>query len=721
MTAAAPRDERGAVGDAVSAASPVDAGPLDAGPVRGGPVGASGPPPRGGGARALLRDALLVAALAIAALLGASAGTSWVQDDVSLVAENPRLLVRDAAGLRALLRDRYWDRRRPHERLWRPLPTASLALDLRLWGADPDALRRVNIALHALVSVCVWLVLRALLPGRAALVGGLLFAAHPVHAEAVATAVGRCELLALLGAALAFLAHLRARAARPLAAAAWVLLAALGFLCAWLSKESALVAPGLLALLELARRGEGIPAGWRRRAALVAPYLVYAAALALYGWARWVVLRGEPLPLEGAWALGRRPLDERGLMACDLAREALFSLLLPLRTSGSFPPPASQLGSQVLLGLALHAGLLGLGLRGLLGADRVWRAAGAGVLGTYLALLPALNLVPIGVARADRLLYAPSLFAALTVAAGLTLALRERRPPARRRAAWTVALAALLLGALPRLSENVRAWTDARRLWSMTLERFPDAGRAHLELARLEAREVERDPAARGRALEHLRRAVAVFEPRRELRAAAEARCALARMVTRSDPGEAIVLYEEARAIDPSQLEAYQELVAIYVARSATREDEGTRVRDLRLAERVARKAANHVAPYAYGPWLQLGQVLAAMGQRDEEAADALSRAVERSSDPWEAHLARARLRARRAGPATALSDYEALLGLIRERPEPERLAALPDALLGCALGLRATGRADEAAPLEEELRERFPESPAARALPGGR
>jgi tetratricopeptide (TPR) repeat protein len=660
-------------------------------------------------------DGILVLVLAVTAYLGAVSGTKFVQDDVPLVAENPRLLVSDAAALKVLVCERYWDRRRPHERLWRPIPVATLAIEHHLWGSNPDAFRRTNLVLHALASLIVWLLLRAHLPGRLALVGGLLFAVHPVHAEAVATVVGRCDVLALLFLALALYLHLAARSAGgAVASLVGYVLAAISFLLAFGSKEVALVGPVALIVLEVARRSDE-ERGWRRWISLAAPYLLYVGALGAYGAARWAVLQGELLPLPGAWALGRRPLDERVLIALSLARDAVLALALPLRTSGHFPIPTAHGGAPGLWAACLlHLGLGVVAFKGLASQDRLRRALGAGIVGTYLALGPTLNLVPIGVVRADRLLYGPSLFACLALVSGLGLALRGR---ANRRVGWTLALVALLVGSLPRLGSNAKAWTDPVRLWNETLERFPGLGRAHLELAQVYSRKVPLDDESRAVALEHLRLAVAAFEPRREMRAAAKARCALARLVAETEPSDAIRLYEEARAIDPSQLEAYQGLGAFYMQRSRTRSEEGKRLRDLRLAERVARKAANHVAPYAYVTWLQLGEVLSAMGQRDEEAEDALARALERSSDPWEAHLARGRLRERTRGAEAALADYQALLQLIRSRPEAQRSAVLGEALLGCVLGLRASGRSGEASPLAEELATRFPDSAAAGRL----
>lgn len=144
---------------------------------------------------------------------------------------------------------------------WRPLAQASYALDwsIGVWLSGrgvPLPFHVTNDALHALASLFV-----ALLAGRlardlgasrtvfgadvAALVAGCLYAVHPVHGEAVNLATYRTTLLsdaAVLGAL-----WLHARRAHGLLVAAAL---AVGLM----AKESALVLPGMLVVLDLAVR-----------------------------------------------------------------------------------------------------------------------------------------------------------------------------------------------------------------------------------------------------------------------------------------------------------------------------------------------------------------------------------------------------------------------------------------------------------------------------------
>jgi len=160
--------------------------------------------------------ALSLALVLLAALLPYlnSLDNGFVLEDRELVLANPQ--VRGAASLGALFTQGQWredqENRFQH---YRPLATASLALNHRLGGDDPRWYHLVNLLLHLLICALLLLLLRRLIPrGMLALAATLLFAAHPVHTEAVSAVAGRPHLLAALFLIAAWLVHLRS-ASRP--------------------------------------------------------------------------------------------------------------------------------------------------------------------------------------------------------------------------------------------------------------------------------------------------------------------------------------------------------------------------------------------------------------------------------------------------------------------------------------------------------------------------
>eukprot|EP00123_Amoebidium_parasiticum_P005506 comp16682_c0_seq1/m.14922 comp16682_c0_seq1/g.14922 ORF comp16682_c0_seq1/g.14922 comp16682_c0_seq1/m.14922 type:complete len:248 (-) comp16682_c0_seq1:21-764(-) len=97
---------------------------------------------------------------------------------------------------------------------YRPLTVLTYRIDHMLWGLDPKPWHTVNMVLHGLVCGMLSMVVRdwlSFFPDCSdwltfiPFVSGLLFAAHPIHTEAVANLVGRAELLC----AFFFLAALR--------------------------------------------------------------------------------------------------------------------------------------------------------------------------------------------------------------------------------------------------------------------------------------------------------------------------------------------------------------------------------------------------------------------------------------------------------------------------------------------------------------------------------
>jgi len=83
----------------------------------------------------------------------------------------------------------------------------SFWIDARLFGRHAAGFHVVNLLLHAGCVLLLWRLLRRLFPNRsgAAWLTTLVFAVHPLHAEAVVGVVGRAELWAAFWCLLAYL------------------------------------------------------------------------------------------------------------------------------------------------------------------------------------------------------------------------------------------------------------------------------------------------------------------------------------------------------------------------------------------------------------------------------------------------------------------------------------------------------------------------------------
>lgn len=649
------------------------------------------------------RDALLVALLAVAGHWAALHDTGFTIDDHEIVAHNPRLVVRGWADLPPLVTTNYWGELYPEERLWRPTTLVSLALDRTLLGPAPDGFHRVGVALHALTSVLLLALLRRVVPGRrAALLGALVFALHPVHAEATAGVVGRAEVLALLFAVVAMLLHLRRRdapdapgaggvaldAARALPAAA-VLLLAFG------SKEIALTTPAVLALFEVARAG---PAGRLRGLRALAPYATYLAAIGVYFVARGAVL-GEVFPTAKAQSIGGLPLHDRVLVAAEVARDSAAALLVPRPTASWYPfAPPSWSDPRVLATAAVNVLLLGWGFVTLRRGAPAARALALGVVAFFVALGPVSNLIPIGVVRADRLLYTPSAWFCLAAAAAAAWA-SSRLPARLRRTAWTALAALTLFPCAPLLARNARAWVDERRLRQETAARFPGWPQPMYLLG--EHLLGEHDPQA---ALPLLEEAARRIDPGAKLAPTIRSAHGLALHRLGRSP-EALAVLAETCAAYPTHVASLTLLASVSSDLASTSTDPGERARLLGIAERACRDGVRQ-DPSSYVLWLTWGTVLTYLDGRDAEARAAFDRAVEQRSDPWEALFNRSRLKRAAGDRAGALEDLRRCTDTLLASPHllggADVRVVLPDAMLDRAALARVEGRAAES---EECLR----------------
>ena len=158
---------------------------------------------------------------------------------------------------------------------YRPVTQASMALDLAMHGWRPARLRAVNVGLHAGIIALALVVSRLILrSSSAAVIATLVFALTPKSPPiAVLWISARAELLMTAFTLAAVIAWIRwMRNGRPM----WLIAAAVSYLLAMLSKETATLLPVLLLVTPGARRP------WKARAAGVAA--LCGLAVAMYMW-----------------------------------------------------------------------------------------------------------------------------------------------------------------------------------------------------------------------------------------------------------------------------------------------------------------------------------------------------------------------------------------------------------------------------------------------------
>jgi Flp pilus assembly protein TadD len=413
----------------------------------------------------------MLAAAVLALLLYAGAlGGPFLYDDVVEIQENPR--VHSLSRVPGLLTTDFWNAGKGRNPLYRPLTAVVMTTTWVLGGGSPFLHHLVNALLHAAASALVVAVVHAL-TGRAAgsLIAGLLFAAHPVHSEAVAWISGLAEPLSCVFVLGAWLAHARGRFALA----------------------AALLAPGLLAkegavvFLGLALLGDWMLAGharirWRAHGAYVLVTAGYLALrLAVLGHIFGGLSQGPPLlnPLRDLPSVDRMLTSV--IVIGTAVRQSLAPVTLCLDYGYNQIPRVSGLLDTRLLGWG--AALIAAGGAALFAwksAGPAQRSAAAGAAILLGSFLPASNLLFPGISTfAERNLYLPVLGVCLAAGMALDAFGWNGRGSGRRFAA--MGAVALLVGAA-----GARTWarhddfSSKLALFGSAAQACPGSARAHL-------------------------------------------------------------------------------------------------------------------------------------------------------------------------------------------------------------------------------------------------
>jgi tetratricopeptide (TPR) repeat protein len=378
----------------------------------------------------------------------------------------------------------------------RPVWLASVLLDTCAGDGAVPVYRLTSVYWHAMGALLVLILAWVLTSSwRAAGAAGLLFAVHPVHAEAVNIITYRSDLLCLafmLGAMVLY------RRGRPLFA---LLCTAL----ALLSKEMAVVLP-LQFLLMDAVFPRSRPTR-RRREFLAASVLLVLAYLMFHGPRSGYRLEGTPdvfddainrVSLPFSPPLSRPPAptfgapekpqrtpwsriySDRTTQFLSMSRvfgSYLRLLAWPNALQGDYSPKAVDSWRDPSVVAAWTAWLA------LLAAAWFFRGSvplfSFGIGWTAVALLPVTGLIPLLNPQAERYVYVASAGWCMATA-GLLFALFAEG--GKRRVAACALLAASATAGAWRLVRRNRDFRDERSFYSATIAADPGVARAHLGL-----------------------------------------------------------------------------------------------------------------------------------------------------------------------------------------------------------------------------------------------
>jgi 4-amino-4-deoxy-L-arabinose transferase-like glycosyltransferase len=418
-----------------------------------------------------------VAVVCAVAIVASIAGilNAFTQDDLSILVGSTRL--HGFGALRDILTLPYWPPPAAPD-LYRPVASIVLAAQYALGGGAPFVFRITSYALYALASVGVYRLALRLMPASIALLVAALFAAHPVHVEAVALAVTQNELI--VGAVAAFMTVLyidrRRSESGALSARDWALLG-VGYAIAGFSKEPGLMIPAFLILAEIfltpsRALADRVRQLWRGFALLVAIATVMIAV-------RTLVLSGVVGPTMIAEALRGQTMGGRLLTMLQIVPQWSRLLYWPAHLRAEYSPrefvASTSFGGEEATGLAIVI----LVLMSIWLARKRAPALSFGLAWCCIALFPVSNVViPTGILLAERTLFLPSVGFVLALGGGMAF-VASRRPAVTRHARTLIALAAsvLVVAALGRSAQRQRVWQDPVTLTVASVQDAPRSWR----------------------------------------------------------------------------------------------------------------------------------------------------------------------------------------------------------------------------------------------------
>ena len=426
---------------------------------------------------AIVRSRLASAALLVimcAAVYANAVGNAFQYDDRHAIVENDHL--RSLENIPEFFTHPEYFSRDEEKAMYRPLLLATLTLNHYWSGYETASYHLINILLHALMSIAVWLLFIELrLSVCLALLGGVLFAVHPLATEPVNYISSRSEVMVGLFVVASLWLYLRSgpRQWLPRGRSLLVRIGSLVCFAAALgSKEIGVVLPVLILLTDHydGRR-------WRAQVAAYVPYAVVVAAYLLY--IRSFVntaLVSEPV----------RSMSEQFGTQLKALPYYLKLVVMPtgLTVHHAFSESSLADGTVVLSALSIIALIVIVGWPRKGWPGQGWRAQGSaresradglvrfGLAWIGVVLLPTF-VVPLNVLVNEHRLY-------LVLVGALLSVLGINRFESIRGLLWGGPVLGLVFSVLV-LQQNA-VWSDEGSLWSNAKRRAPLAIEPHVYL-----------------------------------------------------------------------------------------------------------------------------------------------------------------------------------------------------------------------------------------------
>jgi tetratricopeptide (TPR) repeat protein len=324
-------------------------------------------------------------------------------DDPGLILKNQKIRSLDWQNIKEIFIPK-------NSSTFQPIRMLSYAVDYKFWKLNPLGYHITNILFYILTCIIVFFTLRDLSAHlrekvspdsheRVAIFGSLLFAAHPVHVEAVTWLAARKEVLQGFFFFLAFYLYLKGREKEDRRRMAYFGLVLFSILLATLSKPSAVIFPGVILVYEVAKRRGGVVTFLKKH------WIFLGLSLALS--AIFIFILMKVMLEAGGIKPYRGPSIASNVLVClyvflQNIKLLIFTINYSAAYSFFVSMPVFCLKNVILMLITFS--IFAIGILSL----RRTKVIFFSVFFFFITVLPYLNIIPISTVKADRYVFIAS-------------------------------------------------------------------------------------------------------------------------------------------------------------------------------------------------------------------------------------------------------------------------------------------------------------------------
>ena len=427
--------------------------------------------------------------------------TNW---DDGMIYGNPSIRHLDWEGIKTIFTPQ-------RANTYQPVRMLSYAVDYSLWRLNPLGYHITNTLFYILTCLMVFFALRLLSAHlrkgeasdshfRVGLFGALLFAAHPVHVEAVAWLAARKEVLQGFFFFMAFTLYLRCKEEEGRKRMVFLGLVLLTFLLAILSKSSAVVFPAVLLIYEISVRKnrwmDFLKSHWRFFLISILISLIFIS-----------IVMKVMLDSGGVKAYRGGSFLNNFLLSFYVFIQNIKLLVFTLNYSAAYvlKDPGRMLWFVLLSSVGMTLLLSGLAIWSLKKTKVIFFA----FFFFLVTLLPYLNVIPISTLLADRYVFIASFSYCFLLGIGFDkfYTFINKRFSEGFFKLLSITLFLFLLGGYSFMTiQQNKIWENSYTLWSDAVEKYPESNTANALMG-----VVYMDLAMDEKAVEYLEKAVQIL------------------------------------------------------------------------------------------------------------------------------------------------------------------------------------------------------------------